>query len=145
MSDPLQPTAAERQMDPQVVAASEQEVVVLWWQRGRGPTSGQFNSPVLGLYRVRDGKLARAQMFYFDTVAVAGFWPTPSAIGRHGEDDGSTQAGSTAARNHWRPEPALRLAEASPPAWAGYGGWCSVGGTCLLSCSSAPSTRRGDR
>jgi ketosteroid isomerase-like protein len=60
-------------MDPQVVAASEQEVVVRWRQRGRSPTSGQFNSPVLGLYRVRDGKLARAQMFYFDTVAVAGF------------------------------------------------------------------------
>jgi hypothetical protein len=28
---------------------------------------------VLGLYRLRDGKLARAQMFYFDTVAVANF------------------------------------------------------------------------
>jgi len=28
---------------------------------------------VLGLYRVRDGKLARAQMFYFDTTALAGF------------------------------------------------------------------------
>jgi ketosteroid isomerase-like protein len=28
---------------------------------------------VLGLYRVRDGKLARAQMFYFDTTATAEF------------------------------------------------------------------------
>lgn len=71
--NPLQPTAAERRMDPRVVAASDQEVVVLWRQRGRRPTSECFDGPVLGLYRVRGGKLARAQMFYFDTAAVAGF------------------------------------------------------------------------
>jgi hypothetical protein len=28
---------------------------------------------VLGLYRLSDGKLARAQMFYFDTVTVVDF------------------------------------------------------------------------
>jgi len=28
---------------------------------------------VLGLYHVRGGKLARAQMFYFDTAAVVRF------------------------------------------------------------------------
>jgi hypothetical protein len=28
---------------------------------------------VLGLYHVREGKLARAQMFYFDTAAVVRF------------------------------------------------------------------------
>jgi hypothetical protein len=28
---------------------------------------------MLGLYQIREGKLARAQMFYFDTVAVASF------------------------------------------------------------------------
>jgi ketosteroid isomerase-like protein len=71
--NPLQPTAAERQMDPRVVAASGQEVVVLWRQRGRSPIGGRFDGPVLGLYRVRDGKLACAQMVYFDTAAVAGF------------------------------------------------------------------------
>jgi ketosteroid isomerase-like protein len=70
---PLQPTAAERQMDPRVVAANDQEVVVLWRQRGRSPVGGRFDGPVLGLYRVRHGKLARAQMFHFDTAAVAGF------------------------------------------------------------------------
>ncbi len=43
---PLQPTETERRMDPR---------------------------PVLALYQLRDGKLARAQMFYFDTVGVAGF------------------------------------------------------------------------
>ena len=31
---PLQPTEAERRMDPRVVAATEEEVVVLWRQRG---------------------------------------------------------------------------------------------------------------
>jgi len=60
-------------MDPRVVAATGEEVVVLWQQRGLSPTGARFDGPVLGLYRVRDGKLARAQMFYFDTTALAGF------------------------------------------------------------------------
>ncbi len=34
--------------------------------------------PVLALYSVRDGKLARAQMFYFDTVPVLEFLSTAS-------------------------------------------------------------------
>lgn len=71
--DPLQPTVAERRMDPRVVAASDQEVVMLWHQRGLSPAEGRFDGPVLGLYQLRDGRLARAQMFYFDTVALAGF------------------------------------------------------------------------
>jgi uncharacterized protein len=71
--NPLQPTAAERRMDPRVVAANEDEVVVLWRQRGLSPSGDRFDEEVLGLYQVREGKLARAQMFYFDTVAVANF------------------------------------------------------------------------
>jgi uncharacterized protein len=71
--NPLQPTVAERRMDPRVVAASDQEVVVLWHQRGLSPAGGRFDGPVLGLYQLRDGRLARAQMFHFDTVALAGF------------------------------------------------------------------------
>jgi ketosteroid isomerase-like protein len=35
--EPLQPTAAERRMDPRVVAATEREVVVLWRQRAVAP------------------------------------------------------------------------------------------------------------
>jgi ketosteroid isomerase-like protein len=70
---PFQPTAAERRMDPRVVAASDEEVVVLWRQRGRSPAGTRYDGPVLGLYQVRDGKLARAQMFYFDAAAAAGF------------------------------------------------------------------------
>jgi ketosteroid isomerase-like protein len=70
---PLQPTVAERRMDPRVVAATDEEVVVLWRQRGRSPTGARFDGPVLGLYQLRDGKLTRAQMFYFDTAALARF------------------------------------------------------------------------
>jgi ketosteroid isomerase-like protein len=70
---PLQPTAAEREMDPRVVAAGDEEVVVLWRQRGRSPAGARFDSPVLGLYQVHEGKLARAQMFYFDPAAAIGF------------------------------------------------------------------------
>jgi uncharacterized protein len=66
-------TASERNLDPRVVAASRDEVVVLWHQKGVDPGGTRLDSPVLGLYRVRDGKLARAQMFHFDAAAVASF------------------------------------------------------------------------
>lgn len=71
--DPLQSTEAERRLDPRVVAASEDEVVVLWRQRGLSPAGDRFDGEVLGLYRLSKGKLARAQMFYFDTAAVVSF------------------------------------------------------------------------
>jgi ketosteroid isomerase-like protein len=70
---PLQPSQAERSMEPRVVASSGDEVVVLWRQRGRSPSGERFDAPVLALYTLQDGKLARAQMFYFDTAAVVEF------------------------------------------------------------------------
>lgn len=70
---PLQPTEAERKMDPQVVAAHGNDVVVLWHQRGLSAAGDRIDEEVLGLYHFREGKLARAQMFYFDTVPVAEF------------------------------------------------------------------------
>ena len=70
---PLQPTEAERRMEPRVVASSGDEVVVLWRQRGLSPGGEYFDGPVLALYTVQAGKLARAQMFYFDTAAVMEF------------------------------------------------------------------------
>ncbi len=60
-------------MDPRVVSADEDEVVVVWRQRGLSPAGERFDGEVLGLYQVREGRLVRAQMFYFDTVAVANF------------------------------------------------------------------------
>ena len=71
--EPFQPGERERRMDPRVVAVSEEEGVVLWRQRGVSLSGEQFEGEVLGLYQVREGKLARAQMFYFDTAAVATF------------------------------------------------------------------------
>jgi ketosteroid isomerase-like protein len=70
---PLQPTEAERRMEPRVVAASEDEVVVLWRQRGMTLAGDRCDEEVLGLYHVCGGKLARAQMFYFDTTALLSF------------------------------------------------------------------------
>ena len=70
---PLQPTDAERQMDPRVVAGDKDEVVVLWRQRGVSPAGERFDGQVLGLYQLRHGKLARAQMFYFDPTGAARF------------------------------------------------------------------------
>lgn len=70
--DRLQPTAALRRLDPRVVAAG-QEVVVLWRQRGLTPAGELLDTEVLGLYRLRAGKLARGQMFYFDPAAVCAF------------------------------------------------------------------------
>jgi ketosteroid isomerase-like protein len=71
--DPFQPTEAERRMDPRVVAASENEVVVLWQQRGVDTAGERFESPVLGIYEVREQRLVRAQMFYFDAFGTADF------------------------------------------------------------------------
>ena len=70
--DWLQPTAAFRRLDPRVVAAAD-EVVVLWRQRGQTPAGETLDSQVLGLYEVREGKLARGQMFYFDPAGVSAF------------------------------------------------------------------------
>lgn len=45
--DSLQPSAAERRMDPRVVAANDTEVVVLWRQRGKNAAGDQIDTPVL--------------------------------------------------------------------------------------------------
>ena len=71
--DRLQPTADLRRLHPRVVAAAEQEVVVLWRQRGLTPAGDKLDSEVLGLYRISEGKLARGQMFYFDPASVCAF------------------------------------------------------------------------
>jgi uncharacterized protein len=70
---PLQPTDAERRMDPRVVATDGDEVAVLYTQRALSPDGERFEAPVFGLYQVRDGKFARAQMFHYDTAAILAF------------------------------------------------------------------------
>ena len=69
----LQPTPAERKMDPRVLGADDQQVIVLYHQRGVTPSGERFDGEVIGLYELRDFKLARAQMFYFDEAALARF------------------------------------------------------------------------
>ncbi|WNG93623.1 nuclear transport factor 2 family protein [Mycobacterium sp. ITM-2016-00318] len=71
---PLQPTEAERRMDPRVVAVGDNEVVVTYRNRGVSPDGDRFESEVLALYEVRDGKFSRAQMFHFDTAALIDFF-----------------------------------------------------------------------
>ena len=70
---PLQPTEQERRMDPRVVSSNGREVVVLYRQRALSPDGERFDEPVLGLYEVRDGKFAQAQMFHFDTAGILEF------------------------------------------------------------------------
>jgi uncharacterized protein len=70
---PLQPTPAERQMDPQVIGADDRRVVILYHQRGASPSGERFDGEVIGLYDLRDFKLARAQMFYFNEAACVRF------------------------------------------------------------------------
>jgi hypothetical protein len=60
-------------MDPRLVAARGGEVVVEYRLRALAPSGERFDAPVLGLYRLRAGKLIRAQMFHFDTAAILGF------------------------------------------------------------------------
>jgi len=83
---PLQPTEAERKMDPRVFAAEGEEVTVLYTHRALRPDGERFEAPVLGLYEVRDGKLARAQMFHYDTAAILAF------LGRAGGSEQATAA-----------------------------------------------------
>jgi hypothetical protein len=48
---PLQPTAAERRMDPRVVAATGREVVVLWRQRAVGQAASAWRPRCLACMR----------------------------------------------------------------------------------------------
>jgi ketosteroid isomerase-like protein len=70
---PLQQTEDERRIDPRVIAATEDEVVVLWHQRGLSPSGERFDGKVLALCGVRDSKFSSVEMFYFDTAAVLRF------------------------------------------------------------------------
>jgi ketosteroid isomerase-like protein len=71
--DRLQPSDQERNMSPRVIAATDREVVVLWRHRGVSAADERLDAEVIGLYEVRDSKLVRAQMFYFDTTTILRF------------------------------------------------------------------------
>jgi ketosteroid isomerase-like protein len=57
-----------------VIASNDQnEVVVVYRQRGVSPAGERIDTEVIALYKIRDGKLARAQMFHFEETATAAF------------------------------------------------------------------------
>jgi ketosteroid isomerase-like protein len=79
---PLQPTEKERRMDPRVVAVNGDEVTVIYTTRAIAPDGERFESPVLALYEVRDGKFARARMFHYDTAAILAFLERAASAAR---------------------------------------------------------------
>jgi ketosteroid isomerase-like protein len=71
---PLQPGEDTRRMDPRVVATgNDGRVIVNYLWRGLDPAGRRFETETLADYQVRDGRLVRAQMFYFDLVGTIGF------------------------------------------------------------------------
>ena len=70
---PLQPEPSDRRMEPRVIANRDDEVAVVYHQRGRDAKGRTFDGEVIGLYTVTAGKLKRAQMFYFDEQACVRF------------------------------------------------------------------------
>ena len=66
-------------MDPRIISDNGSQVVALYRQRAVDRTGRRFDLPVIGLYEVRDGKFARAQMFHFDTAAILEFLATANA------------------------------------------------------------------
>src|SRR4029450_4572402 len=49
--NPLQPTATERKMDPQIIGADEHQVVILYRQRGVSPSGDRFDGEGIGWWR----------------------------------------------------------------------------------------------
>jgi hypothetical protein len=58
---------------PPVIGADDHQVVILYHQRGVSPSGERFDGEVIGLYELRDFRLSRAQMFYFDEAALVRF------------------------------------------------------------------------
>jgi ketosteroid isomerase-like protein len=69
-------------MDPRVVATNGDEVSVLYTTRAVAPNGERFQSPVVGLYEMRDSKLLRAQMFHYDTAAILAFLERAASAGQ---------------------------------------------------------------
>jgi ketosteroid isomerase-like protein len=71
--DALQPTESERRMDPEIVAANDEDVVVRYTWKARDGANRTFETETLACYKIRDGKLARAQMYYYDLTGLLEF------------------------------------------------------------------------
>ena len=71
--DPLQPTPVERRMDPHIVGAAGSVVVAEYTWRARDANDRCFATSTLARYEIRDGLLARAQMYHFDLDGLIRF------------------------------------------------------------------------
>ena len=114
---PLQPTETERRMDPRVVATDGDEVVVQYTTRALAPNGERFASLVLGLYEVRDGKFARAQMFHYDTAGNG--LPRAGRGFRDGRGGLAVRHRSWSGQSSPRPAVTVRPARVSNPIIAG--------------------------
>jgi ketosteroid isomerase-like protein len=81
---PLQPTEGTRRINPRVVAASDDgHVVVHYIWKGLNTEGQRFETETLADYQVRDGQLARAQMFYYDLPGMISFLDGARVGGSH--------------------------------------------------------------
>jgi ketosteroid isomerase-like protein len=71
---PLQPTEETRRMNPRVVATNDDgRVIIRYVWKGLDSNGRRFATETLADYQVRDGQLARAQMFYYDLPGMIAF------------------------------------------------------------------------
>jgi ketosteroid isomerase-like protein len=70
---PLQPDAETRRLDPRVIAATDDTVVVQYSWRGRAVDGRYFETETLAHYVVRDDRLASARMYYYDLPGLVAF------------------------------------------------------------------------
>lgn len=69
----LQPDAACRRMDPEIIAEDGNIVVVSYTWRGIDRQGRRFETETLAKYEVVGGQLLDAQMFHFDLVGLIAF------------------------------------------------------------------------
>ena len=69
----LQPSDAERRMDGEIVAAEGEHVVAKHTWKGCDRAGRWFSTETLAHYQLRDSKLLRAQMYYFDLKGLLDF------------------------------------------------------------------------
>lgn len=71
---PLQPDEETRRMTPRLLASGpDGQVVVHYTWRAKDARGRRFETETLADYQVRDGRLARAQMYYYDLPGLISF------------------------------------------------------------------------
>jgi ketosteroid isomerase-like protein len=61
-------------MAPRLAELDDETVVVVFTHRAADPETGrQLQTPEIGLYTLRDGRVRRSQMFHFDPTELARF------------------------------------------------------------------------